>query len=88
MLGVTNLGALCVAFVEAYLARNISVELSESAYIMKAIGLILLVFFMGIPVIIIAKDNVSTKWFFDWLVQYIDIAYLMTQFHCMLYASV
>ncbi len=61
VLGVTNLGALCVAFVEAYLARNISVELSESAYIMKAIGLILWVSFMGIPVMIIAKENVSVR---------------------------
>ena len=63
MLGIINLGALLIAFVEAYLARNISVELSESAYIMKAISIILLVSFIGIPVIIIARENVSTKWY-------------------------
>jgi len=61
VLGIINIGALIIAFVEAYLARNISVELSESAYIMKAISIILLVCCMGIPVVIIAKDNVSTK---------------------------
>ena len=61
VLGVINLGALFIAFVEAYLARNISVELSESAYIMKAISIILLVSFIGIPVIIIARENVSTE---------------------------
>jgi hypothetical protein len=59
VLGVINLGALFIAFVEAYLARNISVELSESAYIMKAISMILLVSFIGIPVIIITQENVS-----------------------------
>ncbi len=61
VLGLINLGALFVAFVEAYLARNISVELSESAYIMKAISIILLVCCMGIPIVIIARDNVSSK---------------------------
>ncbi|KAK1740311.1 GABA-B receptor-like protein [Skeletonema marinoi] len=63
VLGVINLGALLVAFVEAYLARNISVELSESAYIMKAISIILLVCLMGIPVIIIAQENTSAFYF-------------------------
>jgi len=61
VLGVINLGALLVAFIEAYLARNISVELSESAYIMKVFFIILLVSFIGIPVIIIARENVSTE---------------------------
>eukprot|EP00986_Skeletonema_menzelii_P011228 scaffold5693_cov141-Skeletonema_menzelii.AAC.35 len=72
VLGITNIGALLVAFIEAYLARNIAVELSESAYIMKAIGIILLVCLMGIPVSIIASDNVSTKCC-DLPVQYLPV---------------
>jgi gamma-aminobutyric acid type B receptor len=63
VLGVINLGALLVAFIEAYLARNISVELSESAYIMKVFFIILLVSFIGIPVIIIARENTSAFYF-------------------------
>mmetsp|Transcript_33075 Transcript_33075/g.69613 ORF Transcript_33075/g.69613 Transcript_33075/m.69613 type:complete len:271 (-) Transcript_33075:28-840(-) len=62
-LAVINLGSLLFALFQAYKARNISTELQESSYIFVAMILILLVSFIGIPVIIIARDNVSAFYF-------------------------
>lgn len=63
MLGVLNLGLLLCAVFMAYRARNIATELQESNYIFSAMALILLVSFIGVPVIIIARENVSAFYF-------------------------
>ena len=47
----------------AYRARNIATELQESNYIFTAMALILLVSFIGVPVVIIARENVSAFYF-------------------------
>ena len=57
VLGIFNLGALVYAMYEAYLARDISLQYSESEYIMKAIIIMLAVSFIGIPVAIIARED-------------------------------
>jgi len=63
VLGVINLGILLFAVLQAYRARNISTELQESTYIFQAMALCLLVSFIAIPVIIIARENVSAYYF-------------------------
>jgi hypothetical protein len=62
-LAVLNLGALSFAIIQAYKARNISTEFAESEYIFKAMLLILLVCFIGIPVLVIAKDDPAAFYF-------------------------
>jgi 7 transmembrane sweet-taste receptor of 3 GCPR len=62
-LGAINFGLLSYAMVVAWRAREISTEFSESEYIFKAMGAILLVCFVGIPVIIIASENPSAFFF-------------------------
>ena len=60
---VINLGSLIVATIQAYQARNISTELQESSYIFIAMALILLTSFMGVPIIVIARDNTTAYYF-------------------------
>ena len=57
ILGAINAGVLIFSVYEAYTARSISTEFSESEYIFKILVLILLVFFIGIPVLVIARDT-------------------------------
>ena len=63
ILCVINLGSLIFALFQAYKARKISTELQESSYIFLAMSIILLVSFIGIPVIIIARDNSAAFYF-------------------------
>mmetsp|Transcript_28701 Transcript_28701/g.53060 ORF Transcript_28701/g.53060 Transcript_28701/m.53060 type:complete len:899 (-) Transcript_28701:897-3593(-) len=63
ILCVINLGSLIFALFQAYMARKISTELQESSYIFLAMSIILLVSFIGIPVIIIARDNSAALYF-------------------------
>jgi hypothetical protein len=63
ILCVINLGSLLIAVFQAYKARNVSTELHESRYIFMAMVLILLVSFIGIPIIIIARENTSAFYF-------------------------
>jgi len=63
ILSLVNLGSLLVALAQSYKARNISTELQESSYIFLAMALILLVSFIGIPVIVIARNDVSSSYF-------------------------
>ena len=51
------------ALYEAFKARRISLEFAESAYIAGAISSILLVCFIGIPVMIIASDDPRARFF-------------------------
>jgi len=57
VLGITNLGSLLYAVFQAWRARNISTELSESTYIFAAMALILVVSLFGIPIIIIVSSS-------------------------------
>jgi len=63
ILCLINLGSLLFALFQAYMARNISTDFQESNYIFLAMAFILLVFFIGFPVMIIAHDNVAASFF-------------------------
>ena len=62
-LGVLLLGILVYAVYEAYVARNVSTEFAESEYIAVLLATILLVSFLGIPVMIIAGDEPRARFF-------------------------
>jgi hypothetical protein len=63
ILGTINLGSLLHAVFQAYQARGISTELQESSYIFTAMAFILIEAFIGIPVIIVARENVTALYF-------------------------
>lgn len=63
ILCVINIGSLLYAVIEAYKARKISTELQESSYIFIAMAIILLVSFMGVPVLIISQANSAAYYF-------------------------
>jgi len=63
ILCIINLGSLLFALVQAYMARKISTDLQESSYIFLAMTLILLVSFIGIPVVALAQDNAAASYF-------------------------
>jgi hypothetical protein len=46
----------CLAFYEAWKARNLSTEFQESDYIFRALATILVSFLIGVPVMAISKD--------------------------------
>lgn len=58
-----NISALILANVEAYMARNISDEFSESKYIGVAMALTLQSFVIGIPVLFLVGENPTAKFF-------------------------
>jgi hypothetical protein len=47
---------LCLAFYEAWKARNLSTEFQESDYIFRALATIFVSFFIGVPVMALSKD--------------------------------
>ena len=63
ILGVINIGSLAIAVFQAYKARNHSKELHESRYIFMIVGLFLVVSFIGIPVIVMARENTEVFYF-------------------------
>lgn len=63
MLGSINAGSLVFALWQAYQARKVSTDLQESTYIFVAMALILMVSFVGIPVILIAEENRDAFYF-------------------------
>jgi hypothetical protein len=64
LLGVVNFGALFLACSQAYQARNISNEFSESKYIGIAIYGWLQILIVGIPIIfLIDQDNPTARYF-------------------------
>jgi len=65
ILGFINLGSVFFALIQAYQTRKISTELSESAYIFRVMSIILYAAFLGIPVLILAGENVDA-YFFVW----------------------
>ena len=60
---VVDIGAMVFALYQAYLARRIALEFAETTYILNSILCILLVCFVGIPVIIIASDDPRARFF-------------------------
>ena len=58
-----NAACLLFAIFQAYEARNLSVEFSESTYIFQALILILLVALIGGPVILLARDDANSQTF-------------------------
>ena len=61
VLAVANVGAILYACYEAYIARDVSTEFAESEYIFKSMAIVLLVFFVGIPVTIMTEDNTTAR---------------------------
>ena len=58
-----NFVCLLVALWQAFEARKISTDLQESSYIFIAMALILIVSFVGVPVVYIAEDNTLASYF-------------------------
>jgi len=73
---IVNLGALLFAIYEAYQARNISTEFAESEYIMKAVVSMLLVCFIGLPVVMIAEEQVARLFTFTGIIFVISMSLL------------
>lgn len=64
-LGVLNFTALILANVQAYMARSINDELSESKYIGLSTLSMLQIFVVGVPLLVIVDTNPSAN-FFVW----------------------
>lgn len=62
-LGAINFGPLVFAVYEAFVARHIATEYSETEYILKSLIVLCLVCFLGIPVLVIAHDNPAAYFF-------------------------
>lgn len=62
-LAVVDLGTMVVAAYEAYKARNISLEFSESVGIGRAIGCIVVLASLGVPIVYIAEENNRAYYF-------------------------
>jgi 7 transmembrane sweet-taste receptor of 3 GCPR len=58
-----NLGLFCATVFQSCKSRNLSTEYQESQYIFRALIGILLVAFIGVPVLIIARDNTNSRLF-------------------------
>lgn len=54
---VLDLGSLIYAIHQAYVSRKISTEFAESEWIARAMSFIMLVSFVGLPILILAKDD-------------------------------
>lgn len=63
LLVVINLSVLIHAMYQAYHARTISLEFSESEFIGKAIASCMLVCFVGVPVMVIVTDSPRAYFF-------------------------
>merc|ERR1712070_123845 len=60
---VIDFGALLYSIQQAYTARKISTEFAESEWIALAMSFILLVAFVGIPVMVIAENDAQASYF-------------------------
>jgi hypothetical protein len=60
---VVLLGTVARSLYEAYIARNVSTEFAESEYIFLVLCIVFLVSFIGIPVMIIARDQPQARFF-------------------------
>ena len=75
---VLDLGAMVFALYEAWRCRKISLEFAESSYIASAIGVTLLVCFVGIPVVIIASGNLRAQFFVTSCIVFVICTSLLT----------
>eukprot|EP00580_Thalassiosira_gravida_P006560 CAMPEP_0201634834 /NCGR_PEP_ID=MMETSP0493-20130528/7611_1 /ASSEMBLY_ACC=CAM_ASM_000838 /TAXON_ID=420259 /ORGANISM="Thalassiosira gravida, Strain GMp14c1" /LENGTH=262 /DNA_ID=CAMNT_0048106725 /DNA_START=294 /DNA_END=1083 /DNA_ORIENTATION=- len=66
MLGAINLGSVFISLIQAYQARNISTELSESTYIFRVLYTFFYGAFLAIPVLIIARND-AKAYYFVWV---------------------
>ncbi|CAJ1931279.1 unnamed protein product [Cylindrotheca closterium] len=62
-LGTLLLGVLGYTLQQAYAARNVSTEFAETEYIFLALAALLLVSFVGFPVLVIAKDDTQARFY-------------------------
>ena len=60
---VFNFAILMMAVIQAWMARNISTEFQETEHIYRALGGIVLVLFIGIPVLILVGGETDTSVF-------------------------
>ncbi len=58
-----NFGMLCLAALQSWRTRNLSTEYQESQYLLRAVIGMLLVIFIGGPVLFIAQDNSNASLF-------------------------
>jgi len=63
LLIVLDFGVLTFAVFQSYRARQVAVEFSESAYIAGAMGMILVVFFVAIPVFFLVERDPRATFF-------------------------
>jgi hypothetical protein len=63
ILMIILLGTVALSLYEAFVARNISTEFAESDYIFVVLCVVFLVSFMGIPVMLIARDQPQARFF-------------------------
>ena len=60
---IFNLGVLIVANVFAYKSKDVSIEYQENRYIAISMASILQAWAMGIPILIVVKDNPQARYF-------------------------
>jgi hypothetical protein len=65
VLAIVLFGVLAYACYEAYVARKVSTEFAESEYIALVLGAIVLVSFLGVPVMIIAQDGSRARFYVE-----------------------
>jgi hypothetical protein len=58
-----NVGCLLFAIFQAYQARHLSTEFGESSYVFKALLITFLVGLVGVPVLLLARDNTNASTF-------------------------
>ena len=63
VLATIHLGVFIFAFLEAWKARNLSMEYAESSYVFLAMMAIVVVSFVGVPLLFLAGDNPSAMVF-------------------------
>ena len=63
VLATIHLGVFIFAFLEAWKARNLSMEYAESSYVFLAMMAIVAVSFVGVPLLFLAGDNPSAMVF-------------------------
>lgn len=62
-LAILNVGILMLSAYQAYAARHLSTEFSESKYLLKALLIIILTIFMGLPVVALTYETPSAVTF-------------------------
>lgn len=63
LLLLVNFGALCLALIQLYRARELSTEYSEGKYIAIAMGSMIQVFLTGLPILVIVTDSPQVSYF-------------------------